>query len=56
LSQNRKEVRLLASPRNVDVTISSLSSKLPLRPTFFPDFQHENKEKGWPQGFVWLIE
>jgi hypothetical protein len=22
-----------------------------LRPTFFLDFQNENTEKGWPQGF-----
>lgn len=26
-----------------------------MRPTFYPDFQHENWEKGWPQSFKpWL--
>ena len=26
-----------------------------LRPTFSPDFQHENKEKGWPQVVCYLF-
>jgi hypothetical protein len=28
-----------------------LNAKI-LRPTFFLNFQHENRAKGWPQGFL----